>query len=427
MPLELPPLSSTAADHDWRYTAEGGANLVLSFSGTHTSPFAHHVLRLRKRKLTPTTRRADDAVPSDVDVDFGASVVAPLLGPTSVVDMRKVELERPWLDELVRALREEDLVAGDGVLAVEIKPKWGFLPARSCLSPDTADIKSHYCRTCMHCYHKSRKSGDHAGSGDDDDGFCPLDLYSGDVHRTTSAVTQLYRSWKASNGSLNNLRVFYEGKRVSPDQFLDSHSLHDVLARHASSIDGALSPDVDLDPAASTFCTSLAHALVASPLLRTLAHFQSSLDALDIEGLAALLLAHPATRADLVAPADKAAAEVTKLGAQPALAEWEAFIARLGPALSQGRDAAAVALREGPPRDAVLAYLLSATLKDCSLIVRVPPRDGSGAVTVKAIDLDPKPIVRMGKYARLDGEIVQSWSERIERLAEGDELRRCKV
>lgn len=189
-----------------------------------------------------------------------------------------------------------------------------------------------------------------------------------------------------------------------------------------------LSPLCVADSHCSPLCTSLARALVASPLLRTLARLQASLDALDIEGLATLLLEHPSTQADLFAPADRAAAEVAKLGPQPSLAEWEALLARLGPALSRGPEATAQALREGSPRDAVLAYLLSATLKDCSLIVRFPPaaEGGQGSVSVKAIDLDPKPIARMAKYARMDREIVECWKQRLEQLGEGEAVRRCR-
>jgi len=156
--MTSPPLSSTSP-LDWRYTAEGGANLVLSFAGPSTSPFAHHVLRLRKRKLGATRRGADEAVPSEVEVDFGARVVAPLLGRDSVVDMRKVKLERPWLDELVRTMREtgcrpserededevdldapvgvlaEDLVAGHGVVAIEIKVRPRSLCSACLASP----------------------------------------------------------------------------------------------------------------------------------------------------------------------------------------------------------------------------------------------------------------------------------------------------
>lgn len=142
--MPSPPLSSTSP-RDWRYTAEGGANLVLSFVGPLSSPFTGHILRLRKRKIGAAPRGVDEVVPSEVEVDFGERVVAPLLGRNSVVDMHKVELERPWLEGLVRRLRDdgsrpagreaedevdldapvgvlaEDLIAGEGVASVEIK------------------------------------------------------------------------------------------------------------------------------------------------------------------------------------------------------------------------------------------------------------------------------------------------------------------
>ncbi|BGP38191.1 hypothetical protein JCM10449v2_002120 [Rhodotorula kratochvilovae] len=438
--MPVPPLSSTSP-HCWRYTAEGGANLVVSFAGRPDSPFAGHVLRLRKRKVGAAKRAKDEAVPSEVEVDFGERVIAPLLGRDSVVEMEKVVLERGWLEELVQVMREdgcrpeerkredevdvdapvgvlaEDLIVGEGVVSVEIKPKWGFLPSPAPLSPETRDIKTSFCRTCMHRYHK-------AGAADDE-GFCPLDLYSPGEGRVKRALEQLYASWDTSGGTFNNLRVFYGGKRVSPDELASpAHPLHAALSALAV-LPPSTSPSALLTAA-------LLPALLRSPLLRTLARLQASLDALDIEGLASLLSSHPSMRVNLFAPRETAAAEVAKLGAQPALAEWEACLARLAPALdSGGREGMARALREGPPRNAVLAYLLSATLKDCSLIVRLPPPraggDGGGA-SVKAIDLDPKPIARMGKYARMDGEIVRSWKERLERMDEGEreKVRRCR-
>lgn len=49
-----------------------------------------------------------------------------------------------------------------------------------------------------------------------------------------------------------------------------------------------------------------------------------------------------------------------------------------------------------------LAYLISASLKDCSILLRFT-KDG---VKVKAIDIDPKPVTKLPGYARLDREIV---------------------
>lgn len=93
------------------------------------------------------------------------------------------------------------------------QPKWGFRPSRRWLSPETADVKSTHCRTCMHRYYKLCKSGEETKGHD---GFCPLELYSGDEERTRSALEELYCAWEESDDTLNNLRLFHEGKRVSP-------------------------------------------------------------------------------------------------------------------------------------------------------------------------------------------------------------------
>ncbi|GAA6057673.1 hypothetical protein JCM3770_003833 [Rhodotorula araucariae] len=435
--MPFPPLSTTAP-RSWRYTAEGGANLVVSFAGPADSPFVGHVLRLRKRKVGGASRRQDDVVPNEVEVGFGARVIAPLLGRDNVVEMVKIGLERPWLEELVQVMLEdrcrpaeregedevdvdapvgvlaEDLIAGEGVISIEIKPKWGFLPSLASLSPNTAEVKSLFCRTCMHRYYKG-----HDGA---DEGFCPLDLYSGDGERVKRALEQLYGSWESSGGTLNNLRVFFNGQRISPGELASPpHALYTELSSLA-----ALPPS---HPPAALLTAALLPALLRSPLLSTLSRLQASLDALDIEGITALLATHTLTRADLLAPPERVAAEVTKLGAQPTLAEWSACVARLAPALRAGREATARALQIGAPRDAVLAYLLAATLKDCSLMVRLPPGGAEGDARVKAIDLDPKPIARMAKYARMDTEIVESWKERLAQMSDEERaaVRTCRV
>jgi inositol-pentakisphosphate 2-kinase len=47
--------------------------------------------------------------------------------------------------------------------------------------------------------------------------FCPLDLFSGSKVRLERAVDALWNSWVQSNGSINNLRIFYHGKIVLPN------------------------------------------------------------------------------------------------------------------------------------------------------------------------------------------------------------------
>lgn len=49
------------------------------------------------------------------------------------------------------------------------------------------------------------------------EGFCPLDLYSGDPQRMRSAIARLWDIWKASDDdAIRNLRVFFDGKTADP-------------------------------------------------------------------------------------------------------------------------------------------------------------------------------------------------------------------
>jgi Inositol-pentakisphosphate 2-kinase len=48
-------------------------------------------------------------------------------------------------------------------------------------------------------------------------GYCPLDLFSHRVKRIRKAVNALCRAWIDSNASINNIRVFLDGKLVKPD------------------------------------------------------------------------------------------------------------------------------------------------------------------------------------------------------------------
>ncbi|BGP14116.1 hypothetical protein JCM10213_002414 [Rhodosporidiobolus nylandii] len=474
--MPLPPLSSTSPS-SWIYTAEGGANLVLSFSGTPDSPYAGRALRLRKRKRPSRELRQGDEVHGESGVEFGRSVVERLLGRKQLPKMETVELERGWAEELAQRLSEEkvrpperekedevdveageavvveDLVGGTGVLAVEIKPKWGFLPPPSRLSPSTSPLKASFCRFCMHRYHK--RAPGHSSSpapGNDaaaptahDEGYCPLDLYSSDPERVRSALEKLYVGWVASNGEGNSLRVFLNGERLSPADHL--HVGHLALTLQHLALSSSVSPSQPPEylasasfPLSSLFSAVLLPALASSPLLSTLKHLQRTLDALDIEGLAALLLEREGV--DLFSPD----ADLSKLGEQPTLPEWESWLARYLPILSPARSASPSSISPSDARDtfatvlaypstltrdAVLACLLSATFKDCSLILRLPlptPSSEHARASVKAIDLDPEPLARIGKYARMDAEIVESWTGLLDGLEaeERAKVRSCR-
>lgn len=140
-------------------------------------------------------------------------------------------------------------------------------------------------------------------------------------------------------------------------------------------------------------------------VLHALSTLQRTLDALDIEGLSVLWsLAHQSGAAQAAAGADNVPTPPLGAGfAEPTLADWQTFLDIYLTKHTQmdhtHPDAANV-------RYYCMAYLLSATFKDCSLIIRIP-RDAPGSVTV--IDTDVKAASRLSKWAKLDREIVEAY------------------
>lgn len=243
----------------------------------------------------------------------------------------------------------------------------------------------------------------------------------------------------------------------------------------------------DGDPCEEGLVATLVPILLSSPVLPRLAALQASLDPLDIEGLAQRVLVE--TGLDLYddhAKDDDGVEVEEKLGGQPDVQEWREWLERwqqqqqrpIGPPnpsdLKQHDDANAGPSRGSIPitlRDQVLAYLLSATFKDCSVFIRLsglsplppsPPQppptttsssttaqphqpqrhhkedDGplaiataalSPSVEIKVIDLDPKPLARLGKYARMDRDLVEHWRRNVVGGERGEEKepRKCRA
>lgn len=150
--------------------------------------------------------------------------------------------------------------------------------------------------------------------------------------------------------------------------------------------------------------------LATSRVFPRLANLQASLDPLDIEGLLQLLY----SSSPLVALKDIP---------QPTLPEFATFVQTTYPSSNS---------QPWSQRDHVIAFLLSAAFKDCSLIFRVPiPRGEAGLeseekASVKVIDLDPKPVDRLEKWAKLDADIVSYFGGLIKQEEKaGRPVRKC--
>ncbi|KAJ7171990.1 inositol-pentakisphosphate 2-kinase, partial [Mycena filopes] len=371
----MPATLSETSPFDWVYICEGGATIVLSYRGPPNPFYDGTVLRLRKRALVDTDV-VPDSEQDDPIIEFQEKCLERLVPPAHLPRMKRVLVgadAENWLQSIAaqceplrplerrekdcidekrfKAVLATDLVGGEGI-TVEIKPKWGFLPSPTYLSGATRAIKTRTCRFCMHSHLKALSSG-----------YCPLDLFSGDELRMTKALDSLCDAWSDSNGTVNNFRVFVEGKNITPAEQQFIVGLANDIA----------------DPKEAVI-TALLPVLLNTPVLRTISRLQRTLDALDIEGLSPLC-------------------DLGPIGAQPTIAEWARFI-----------DAYLAAPTSPPPADAahlryhVLAYLLSATFKDCSILIRVP----AGTATV--IDLDPKGVNRLRKWEQLDKEIVAHYA-----------------
>jgi len=289
-------------------------------------------------------------------------------------DGRKIGSTRPEK----KGILATDLIGGADVLAVEIKPKWGFIPNPAHLSQETAEVKMATCRFCMHARFKA------------EDGvptqYCPLDLYSGDEARMRKAIRDLWNGWVRSNGALNNMKVFVSGKMIRPSE--SYHSLVEFL-----------SAGTEVHEALATALLPL----LRTPALKTISNLQRSLDALDIEGITKL---H-----GMSYPNAKGLGGVQR---DPSLEEWRDFAA------SYHSVYCTLDHSKLCPENIDMylnAYLLSATFKDCSIICRMRRSDVSGESSVEPdgifiIDLDLKGVDRFERWALLDRQIVEHYRDR---------------
>lgn len=167
------------------------------------------------------------------------------------------------------------------------------------------------------------------------------------------------------------------------------------------------------------FVECLGRSLLQTQILRMLSDLQRNLDVLDIEGLSKLW-----KEAELAALEKSDTSLITPLGSksshiqisEPGISDWVEFLDTF---ISSSRESLA---RDDPsPKDLyyyLVAYLLSATFKDCSIIVRLDflrsgndsEHEAAPCYPVMVIDLDPKSMNKLGTLEELDREIVAKYS-----------------
>jgi inositol-pentakisphosphate 2-kinase len=153
----------------------------------------------------------------------------------------------------------------------------------------------------------------------------------------------------------------------------------------------SMSADAPLTTIKSYFLNTLLPKILHTPLLDHISTLQRSLDSLDCEGLAKLIEMSPST--DLT---------------QPTMEDWVSFVDTFMSSKHQKHSS----FSPSNLRYHILSYVLSATFKDCSLIIPFSPHptdsDNNG---VKVIDLDIKNVERISGWLKLDEKIVKEYAK----------------
>ncbi|PPQ98825.1 hypothetical protein CVT24_003379 [Panaeolus cyanescens] len=429
---------------DWKYVSEGGATIVFSYVGPLNPRFDGTVLRLRKAIVPKAGNKGEITTPSeapsipteepdDPTIQYQEKCMSRVIPSDHLPRLETVHLERSWLERLVnqhdtirpqgrrdkdqvdlsrtKGVLATDLVGGNWI-AVEIKPKWGFLPNLHHLSEASKGVKTQTCRFCMHSAMR-HEEGEQVASG-----YCPLDLFSGEKERIIKAIYALWDAWISSDATINNLKLFQRGSLVKPSN-MQSLIAEDYTRDHLEALS-----------IRDAFAEALVQPLLKTPVLQTLSQLQRDLDALDIEGLSKLWREtessaplYRTTFSSFFERREGDAPPNTPIGVtslfldapEPNMSDWIEF-------LDLYLSSASRELDHHNPRPEnlryyLLAYLLSATFKDCSVIVRLdflkPGSSTQGILqshTATVIDLDPKSMDKLRNWEKLDQRIVNYYT-----------------
>ncbi|KAJ3156283.1 Inositol-pentakisphosphate 2-kinase [Geranomyces michiganensis] len=392
----------------WTYKGEGNANLVLSYTGPEPA-LTGRVLRLRKATDDDVLVSEPSPYTLDDEIGFQSDVIAPLLGPEYVAQAQLVNVTPEFLQAVsqrvsaarpaVRRSRPLDLSQPHAALIKDLTyvPQGpdGKAPASFAVEIKH-EVKRRTCRYCMHQQWKAKAAADkqHIAHSHVASTFCPLDLYSRDRVRVRAALDALLQNPQ------NNLRLFIEGHPTP----LNSDHAQTVLAEQLQT---------DAGNAMDVLFEHLTQILISDNLLPRLRQHQQGLDRHDIEG---------------VFPLYNAMSEAQQ-AAVPSLTEWKETISvYLARETNLNRTGAAdtplTTIAAGA--QIIREYLVSATLKDCSVIISlwdgsleqetsIEPNEGvlqlpDGGVLryrVGVLDIDPKRAAKIPAHYTLDRDIVK--------------------
>lgn len=206
---------------DWEYRAEGGKHIVVYNKENRT------ILRIIKADNGETVHLVNEKFEIEKRLKYEQYVIGPLLAEWNIeLDSGQlVLLPSKFISDLSKliescrpqARRNKNIPSGDRyavlqtdfanninsqhgpTIAMEIKPKCGFIPSGR--------------TTCLFCLTQLDKI--RRGKYDARSGYCPIDLYSSNYHRKLFSLSQLLQNPQ------NNLRLFVDAKLAYSMETLD--------------------------------------------------------------------------------------------------------------------------------------------------------------------------------------------------------------
>lgn len=152
-----------------------------------------------------------------------------------------------------------------------------------------------------------------------------------------------------------------------------------------------------VDGLSDAFVACLLPFLLETPVFKLLSRLQRTLDALDIEGLFSL---HAASRTS---------ASLERTFSDPTIDDWEQFVdTYLDPDFRDTLDYKNPGAEQ--LRYYTMAFLMSASFKDCSVIMRIPLAGGAPD-SISVIDLDPKSMASLRIWLGLDRKLATSFRD----------------
>ncbi|KAF8760056.1 Microtubule binding [Rhizoctonia solani] len=444
----IPDISTTSPKY-WKYISEGGATIVFSYRGPPHEVFSHSVVRLRKavrdvsHAMTLKQLEASGIKVGEVDGPGNSEVVEPEEGTiTRPLEMaQKVRLKGKGSNDSLRSVGSTRSVHGLRRMGSSLQVPSG---------EQDSDSDSGWM-----------DDSDDEGLGEEEQPDDPTIEFQSKI---TSKLIPLHYLPR-----LDSVKV---GKRWIAELARISERMRPVARRRVDGIDlkrkkgvvaddlpkwGFLPDPTHLSPRLPTlwltygqayefkaleefldsqgqgvrgaFVETLGRMIDSSPLLAKLSLLMRSLDALDIEGIEKLW--RQAKHVAMVGMTPQIASDE----AEPSLDDWEEFVAEY---LLHGPYVSSEPYPTDKPREEDLrywltSYLMSATFKDCSVMLRFPPGKVSPDSTfdnldrdvnmplMTAIDLDPKSMRRLQKWFDMDREIVRNYAHAVEeRRASGD-------